>query len=376
VDGWDFVDNDPFAQDGYGHGTHVAGTIGGATFGVATDVNLVAVRVLDNQGKGTVSDDVAGIQWVMTHATLPAVINMSIGGAYSKLENAAVEAATDAGIVVVAAAGNANKDACAESPASAPTAITVGASTALDTRASFSNWGSCVDVFAPGKEIVSAYHTDDAATEVMDGTSMAAPHVAGAAALLLAAEPAATPAQVQHDLVAAATPATVTGLPTCTTGRLLTVGLPADPDAPDVPPAATGDLVAPRTVAAGGAFTVEGDGFDAATAVEYTMYPGEVELGQDTAPQNGEISSTLTLPAGVTCAVTVVATGVSGGVAQVLSARVAIAAPPLVVTPQPAPVLTLPLTGTEPVGLASGGAALVLAGIAVILVAGLRRRAT
>jgi subtilisin family serine protease len=378
--GYDFVDNDPVADDGLGHGTHVAATIGGETYGVAKDVNLVAVRAFGNDGSGDRDDIIAAIDWVITNATGPSVVNMSFGGIRSELENAVVKAATNAGIVVVAAAGNDTLDACEMSPASTPEAITVGASDVNDQMADFSNWGGCVDVFAPGVDIISATNTSDSAFAEEDGTSMAAPHVAGAAALLLAVDPTATPAQVQHDVVAAATPATVTGLPACTTGRLLTVGLPAGPGGTDVPPAATGDLGAPVSAFAGGALTVTGAGFDAGTTVTFTMYPGEVELGESTAPVSGQVSPALILPAGVTCDVTVVASGVSGGVARVLSARVAIVPPSLVITPPPpavpapAPALTLPLTGTEPIGLAAGGAGLVLAGVAAILVAGLRRR--
>jgi subtilisin family serine protease len=378
ADGWDFIDDDATAQDGTGHGTHVAGTIGGATAGVAKDVKLIAVRVFDNQGNGTLGLDIAGIQWVINHATLPAVINMSIGGTYSALENAAVKAATDAGIVVVVAAGNADKNACTESPASAPEAITVGASDAADERASFSNWGSCVDVFAPGDGIVSSANTGNADYTTKRGTSMAAPHVAGAAALLLAADPTATPAQVQHDLVAAATPGTVTGLKACTTGRLLTVGVPAGPAGTDVPPAANADLGTEGKATAGGRLAVSGIGFAPGATVRYTMYPGAAVLGESTATASGTITESLPIPAGVTCDITVVASGLDGqSTTRVLSARVVLSTPAAVTLPIadiPAPVATLPLTGNRPMGLVAAGTSLVLLGLAAILAANLRRR--
>jgi LPXTG-motif cell wall-anchored protein len=382
--GWDFVDSDAVAQDGDGHGTHVAATIGGDTFGVAKDVNLVAVRVLDDQGNGARADSIAAIDWVITHATLPAVINMSIGGANGGLSNAAVKAATDAGIVVVAAAGNDNIDACGEFPAGAPEAITVGAAGKTDARASFSNWGGCVDLFAPGEQIVSAYNTSDTASEVLDGTSMAAPHVAGAAALKLAADPTATPPQVQHDLIAAATPDMVTALPACTTGRLLTVGLPAGPVWADVPPAATGDLTAPEAAEAGVRIAVTGSGFGSGATVQYTLYPGAATLGQSTASPSGTALGNIVLPGNLTCDVTVVATGLDGlGVTRVLAARVTISAPPVLTPPTPAPALplpapvaTLPITGSEPIGIAAAGASILLLGTAIIVMTSRRRRNT
>lgn len=192
-----------------GHGTHVAGTIGGSSKGVAKNVNLHSIRVLNNTGSGTTSDIVAGIAYVIQHASKPAVINMSVGGIYSNSIDAATNAAINSGITVVVAAGNsdpanyyADFNACDYSPARVKNAITVGATDSSDTRAYFSNYGSCVDLFAPGYAIDSDWSTSDTATNTIDGTSMASPHVAGAAALYLASHPNAKPAEVAAALLA------------------------------------------------------------------------------------------------------------------------------------------------------------------------------
>jgi subtilisin family serine protease len=202
--GWDFIEKDPVANDCNGHGTHVAGTIGGSTYGVAKDVKLVAVRVLDCKGSGSYSAIIAGVDWVTAHATGPAVANMSLGGTTSKALDEAVNRSIAKGVTYAVAAGNDNKDACRQSPADTPAAITVGAVDSTDKRASFSNYGSCLDLFAPGVRIKSATNSSNTATKVMSGTSMASPHVAGAAALVLGAHPDWTPAQVRDELVAQA----------------------------------------------------------------------------------------------------------------------------------------------------------------------------
>jgi subtilisin family serine protease len=200
-DGYDAIDNDNKAQDCNGHGTHVAGTIGGASYGVAKDVKLVGVRVLDCQGSGSYSAIIKGIDWVTRNAQKPAVANMSLGGTTSATLNDAVKRSIASGITYAVAAGNDNKDACKQSPASLPDAITVAATDSTDKRASFSNFGTCVDIFAPGVRILSASSKSDTGTTTMSGTSMAAPHVAGAAALVLAANPAFTPKQVRDAMV-------------------------------------------------------------------------------------------------------------------------------------------------------------------------------
>ena len=219
--GWDFIDRDAVANDCNGHGTHVAATIGGSTYGVAKDVKLVAVRVLDCDASGSYSAIMAGIDWVTAHAVLPAVANMSIGGSKSKALDAAVSRSIAKGVTYAVAAGNDNISACKQSPADLPGAITVGATGSSDKRASYSNYGSCVDLFAPGSKITSASNKSNSATMTMDGTSMASPHVAGAAALVLAAHPSFTPAQVSAALVADATSGAVTSAGAGSPNKLL-----------------------------------------------------------------------------------------------------------------------------------------------------------
>jgi subtilisin family serine protease len=222
--GWDYIDKDATAQDCNGHGTHVAGTIGGKTYGVAKNVNLVGVRVLDCKGSGSYSAIIAGVDWVTKNAVKPAVANMSIGGPVSSALNAAVTRSIAAGVTYAVAAGNDNTNACNQSPAAAPDAITVAATDKNDARASFSNYGKCVDVFAPGVQITSASYKTDTGTATMSGTSMASPHVAGAAALLLGANPTWTPKQVRDALVTNATPNVVTSAGSGSVNKLLYTG--------------------------------------------------------------------------------------------------------------------------------------------------------
>jgi aqualysin 1 len=205
VSGWDFVNNDSEASDCNGHGTHVAGTVGGATYGVAKGVSLVAVRVLNCSGSGTTSGVIAGINWVTSqHTTGKAVANMSLSGSVSTSLDTAVKNSVADGVVYAVAAANNNRDACKFSPARVPEAITVGATTSSDARASYSNYGSCLDLFAPGSSITSAWYTSNTATNTISGTSMAAPHVAGVAALYLEGH-SGTAQQVRDAIVAAAT---------------------------------------------------------------------------------------------------------------------------------------------------------------------------
>ncbi|MBW6433719.1 S8 family serine peptidase [Actinoplanes hulinensis] len=203
--GYDFVDDDANAADCDGHGTHVAGSIGGARYGVAKSARLVSVRVLDCEGSGWNSDVVAGIDWVTENAIHPAVANMSLGGSYSAAIDAAVKNSIDSGITYVVAAGNEDENACYGSPSGLKPAITVAATDYRDRRASFSDYGSCVDIFAPGVDITSAGVYSNTATATKSGTSMASPHVAGAAALLLAANPGLSPGAVRDALVRQAT---------------------------------------------------------------------------------------------------------------------------------------------------------------------------
>jgi subtilisin family serine protease len=205
VSGWDFVNNDNDPTDCNGHGTHVAGTIGGSTYGVAKSVQLVAVRVLDCNGNGTTAGVVAGVNWVTQNAIRPAVANMSLGGSASTALDNAVASSIASGVTYAIAAGNSNTDACTTSPARVPQALTVGATQSNDSRASFSNFGTCLDIFAPGVSITSDWIGGRTATNTISGTSMAAPHVAGAAALYLSTHPAASPATVVSALTSAAT---------------------------------------------------------------------------------------------------------------------------------------------------------------------------
>jgi subtilisin family serine protease len=195
---------DPKA-DCNGHGTHVAGTVGGKTYGVAKAVRLIGVRVLDCNGSGSTSGVIAGVNWVATHRVKPAVANMSLGGGASTALDNAVKAAIDSGVTFVVAAGNDNLPACWFSPARVPAAITVGATTNTDVKASYSNTGSCVDLFAPGSGITSSWFTSTTSARTISGTSMASPHVAGVAALYLQTRPTSTPSQVRNAIVTNAT---------------------------------------------------------------------------------------------------------------------------------------------------------------------------
>lgn len=194
-------------EDCYGHGTHTAGIVGGSTYGVAPKVTLVPIRVTDCSGNGWTSDMIAGIDWaVADHKTgEPAVMNISMSGTLSSKVNAAVDRAIADGIVVVTAAGNNNKDACSYSPGSAPGAINVAASDENDARWAWSNYGKCVDIFAPGSNVLSAWATSVTASKTLKGTSHAAPHVAGVAALALQNSPGMSVAEVTSLIVNSAT---------------------------------------------------------------------------------------------------------------------------------------------------------------------------
>jgi subtilisin family serine protease len=208
-------------QDCNGHGTHVAGTVGGTRYGVAKSVNLYAVRVLDCSGSGTTSGVVAGVDWVKANARKPAVANMSLGGASSSTLDNAVISAIRSGVTFVLAAGNSTENACNSSPAGVVSAITVGATTSGDSRASYSNYGTCLDLFAPGSDITSAWYSSNTATNTVSGTSMASPHVAGAVALYLQGKPTASPSAVRTAIVNATTKNVVTGVGAGSPNRLL-----------------------------------------------------------------------------------------------------------------------------------------------------------
>lgn len=223
ANGYDAVDNDNVAQDGNGHGTHVATTIAGTTYGVAKKAKIVGVRVLNNSGSGTTAGVIAGIDWVTANHSGPSVANMSLGGGVSTTLDAAVRRSIASGVTYAVAAGNSNANASSFSPARVTEAITVGATTSTDARASYSNYGAVLDLFAPGSSITAGWHTSDTATNTISGTSMATPHVAGAAAVYLAGHTSATPAQVSAALVAGATTGVVTNPGSGSPNRLLKI---------------------------------------------------------------------------------------------------------------------------------------------------------
>ncbi|EFL29604.1 alkaline serine protease [Streptomyces viridochromogenes DSM 40736] len=221
--GFDAVDNDNDASDGNGHGTHVAGTIAGAAHGVAKKAKIVAVRVLDDNGSGTTEQVIAGIDWVTKNHQGPSVANMSLGGGADPALDEAVKKAVAAGVTFGVAAGNDSSDAGQGSPAHVKEAITVASSTKDDKQSDFSNYGSVVDVYAPGSDVTSAWNDSDEGTKTISGTSMATPHVVGAAAVYLAGHKDATPEQVAKALTDGATPDKISNPSQGTANKLLRV---------------------------------------------------------------------------------------------------------------------------------------------------------
>ena len=208
-------------QDCNGHGTHVAGTVGGSTYGVAKSALLRGVRVLNCSGSGSTSGVIAGVDWVRQNHIAPAVANMSLGGGASSALDTAVNNLHNAGVAIAVAAGNSNVDACNSSPARAVNAITTGSTTSTDARSSFSNFGTCLDIFAPGSSILSAWHTSNTATATLSGTSMASPHVAGVAALYKQANPSASSTTIRNAIVNNATTGVVSNAGTGSPNRLV-----------------------------------------------------------------------------------------------------------------------------------------------------------
>ncbi|PPC03495.1 S8 family serine peptidase [Acinetobacter pittii] len=201
LSGYTAISDGNGTSDCHGHGTHVAGTVGGSTYGVAKNVNLVPIRILGCDGSGASSNVIAGLDWILKNGKKPAVVNMSLGGEANASLDSAVENLFNNGYVMVVAAGNSNTDACSSSPARVSKAITVAATDSTDTRASYSNYGSCVDIFAPGSQINSSWIGSNTATKVLNGTSMATPHVVGVVAEMLQSTPTATPQTISNNLL-------------------------------------------------------------------------------------------------------------------------------------------------------------------------------
>lgn len=250
ISGYTAITDGNGTTDCNGHGTHVSGTVGGSTYGVAKGVTLVAVRVLDCSGSGSNSGVIAGVDWVTSdhQAGQPAVANMSLGGGVSSALDTAVTNSINDGVAYAIAAGNDNVDACNSSPARVGSAITVGATTSTDARASFSNYGTCLDIFAPGLNITSSWYTSTTATNTISGTSMATPHVAGVAALYLQSNPTASPATVTSAIINGSTLNHVTSPGTGSPNRLLysliTGSTPTPTPTPTPPPTTTSQLLA------------------------------------------------------------------------------------------------------------------------------------
>ena len=277
--GYNSVNIGASRNDANGHGTHVAGTVGGKTYGVAKQIKLIPVKVLGDNGSGTNAGVIAGVDWAVGHHVVnkPAVGNMSLGGGASQASDDAVRRAINDGIVMCVAAGNSNVDAINSSPARTPEAITVGATTSADARASFSNYGSVVDIFAPGFEITSAWITSSTAINTISGTSMACPHVAGVAALYLENNLGTTTAQIETALKNNAVLGIITGLPagSGTANRLLQSSFtPPPPPTIPVPPT----QISPANAALGVLLTGSLTWNAVSTAISYEV---EVSTVQD-----------------------------------------------------------------------------------------------
>ncbi|WP_329429771.1 S8 family peptidase [Streptosporangium sp. NBC_01495] len=322
--GRDVYDDDNDVADCNGHGTHVSGTVGGGQYGLAKAVTLVGVRVFGCGNSTSTSIIIEGVDWVTANAVKPAVANMSLGGSASATLDTAVSNSIASGVVYALAAGNESTNACTRSPARVPAAITVGATTSTDARASYSNFGTCLDLFAPGSAITSAWNTNDTAANTINGTSMASPHVAGAAALVLSGSPTATPAQVRDTIVTNATPGVVTNPGTGSPNLLLYVGGGGGPGpGPEPTVVYSDDFEAER------GWTVNPGGTDTATT-------GRFERGDPGQTSSGVITQPGTTPSGTYGLVSGAAAGASAGDGDIDGG----------VTSAQSPAITLPASGT------------------------------
>ncbi|MGI5212526.1 S8 family peptidase [Plantactinospora sp. CA-290183] len=323
VSGFDAIDGGS-ADDCHGHGTHVAGTVGGSSYGVAKGPRVYGVRVLNCSGSGSNAQVVAGIDWVTANAVRPAVANMSLGGSANAAIDTAMNNSINTGITYVVAAGNGDTlgnrlDACGFSPARVPNAITVGATQSNDAAASFSNYGTCVDILAPGVSIASSWYTSNTATNTISGTSMASPHVAGAAAMVLSANPTWSPQQVRDYLVNNSTPNVVSNVGTGTPNRLLYLVNDGTPPANDfaVSVSPTSGSTAPGGSLSATVATTTTSGAAQSVSLSASGLPAGATASFSPATVTSGGSSTLTIatsastPAG-TYPVTVSGTGAAG----------------------------------------------------------------
>jgi subtilisin family serine protease len=314
--GADFIGDGQNGQDCNGHGTHVAGTIGGSTYGVAKTVKLVSVRVFGCSGGSSWEVIIAGIDWVTGNAVKPAVANMSLGGSSNSSVDAATNTMIQSGVATAVAAGNGNfigrqADACNYSPARVPAAMTISATNSSDQKASWANYGGCVDWFAPGVSITSAWYNSNTATNTISGTSMASPHTAGVAALYLGANPAASPATVRDAIHAATTKGVVTSSSTAN-NHLLYSGFIGGSGPGDSPP--TVSITSPTEGATlSGTATLTASASDDVGVAQVAFYHGSTLIGTDTSSSGGwSVSWNTTAVADGTYALTARATDTAG----------------------------------------------------------------